>query len=181
MSRNLANAGLRNTAASNAWRRSNRASHASVAPQRRRTYPHPLAGDGLPGVAQEIADVIGRDRALYLIGQLPRAAKVDSRYPLAAGTQLMLYVPKKLKPDSLLVRVLGVDDAQALVNMFAGTCLTPPACIEVYRRFRDRSILELVGDGLANGLVAEAVGVKLRHVQRVRATAGNPAGGCLES
>lgn len=118
----------------------------------------------LPGVAQEIADVIGRERALYLIGQLPRClmGSVGRK-----SMQPMLYVPKRLAVDHLLVRLLGVADAQALVDAFGGECLKPPTCRSVHLRFRDSEIMSMLAGGMTPHLVAEAVGVTERWVRHL--------------
>lgn len=118
----------------------------------------------LPGVAQEIADVIGRERALYLIGKLPRClmGSVGRK-----SMQPMLYVPKRLVADGLLVRLLGAKDAQALVDAFGGECLKPPTCSGVYRMFRDREIVAMLADGMTPHLVADVVGVTERWVRHL--------------
>lgn len=118
----------------------------------------------LHGVMQEIADVIGRDAALYLVGRLPRC------HPASRKTEtVVLYVPtlKRLGLDHNLVRILGWVNAEKLCRHFGGEILQPGNCRDVYRPFRDRSIARLVIEGLPPRMVAEWFGVSDRHVRNV--------------
>lgn len=95
----------------------------------------------LPASVQELANVIGTDRALYLVGQLPRCFSKKS-------THVILYVPKaaNLKPDHRLVHILGWNDAVKLCRAFGGEILQPATCADLYRSFRNKSIRRLVND-----------------------------------
>lgn len=119
----------------------------------------------LPASVQEIADVIGRERALFLIGRLPRFTRHDVR----GGEQVILYVPRNLKPDHYLVRIMGWHDAQALVDAFGGELLKPGNCACVYRGFRDHHIRRLVAEGVPAAMVAEWFGLTERHVKNLAA------------
>lgn len=79
----------------------------------------------LPKSVQEIADVIGRDKALHLIRSLPTyvAGKPGKRC-----TRVMLYVPQRLRLDHPLVLILGFEDAAKMVDHFGGECLQPANC-----------------------------------------------------
>lgn len=118
----------------------------------------------LHGVMQEIADIIGRDAALYLVGKLPRC------HPASRKTEtVILYVPtvKRLTPDHNLVRILGFKTAERLCKHFGGEILQPGNCRDVYRPFRDRSIARMVQEGIPPKLVAEWFEVSDRHVRNV--------------
>lgn len=92
----------------------------------------------LPRSVEEIAEVIGRERALFLVGKLPRC------YHQAKGCwHVILYVPKRMPLDHELVRLMGYQDAEKLRKAFGGEIMQPATCIEVYRRFRDASIRRL--------------------------------------
>lgn len=121
----------------------------------------------LPKSAQEIADVIGRERALYLIGKLPRCTPPSTRSSKGGEQRVMLYVPTlaRLKPDHQLVRIIGWDDAVKMCRHFGGEILQPGNCAEIYRKFRDASIIRLVGDGVPVKTVAEWMNVTDRHVR----------------
>lgn len=114
----------------------------------------------LPRSVQEIATVIGVERALYLVGQLPRCYSRKSCH-------VILYVPKTLKPDHSLVQLLGWRDANKLVVAFAGEILQPANCAEVYRQFRDKTILRMGGEGLSAKVIAETLEVSDRHVRNL--------------
>lgn len=122
----------------------------------------------LPRSVQEIADVIGRERALFLVGQLPRFKRRDAGHPeWSGGEQVILYVPRTLKPDHQLVRILGWHDADRLVRAFGGELLKPGTCSTVYRPFRDGAILRMLADGLPPSMVASWFGVSERHVKNL--------------
>lgn len=122
----------------------------------------------LPNSVQEIADVIGRERALLLIGKLPRCYTRDSRYPGAKTTHIMLYVPKRLPPDHDLVKIIGWRDAFKLVQAFGGEFLYPAGCAAIYRDFRDSAILRLIrNDFMQVKMVADWFCVSERHVRNL--------------
>lgn len=144
----------------------------------------------LPPIVQDIADVLGRERAIFLIGQLPRCYMRDSHKragPNAGRSErVILYVPKTLKPDHVLVRILGWHDAERLVHAFGGELLNPPTLRDViYRPWRDQAIRELVDQGTPQQVVAEwfqltrkrvgqlAAGVLQEIPQEARRTAAN--------
>lgn len=118
----------------------------------------------LPASVQEIADVIGRETALYLIGQLPTcyAGKDGKR-----STRVILYVPKRLRPNHRLVQILGWAKACELVEGFGGEILQPANCQEVYRRFRDDEARRLAGEGIGAARLAEILAVSERHVRNL--------------
>jgi len=116
----------------------------------------------LPSSVQEIADVIGRERALYLVGRLPRA--YDRGHP---SGQVILYVPKTLRHDHPLVGVLGFDDAHKLVRAFGGEILQPASCKDIYREYRDRSIKSMLITGARAGHIADLFEVSERHVRNI--------------
>jgi hypothetical protein len=119
----------------------------------------------LPGVVQDIADVIGRERALFLVGMLPRYVRRDQR----GGEQVDLYVPRRLTPEHRLVRILGWDDAERLARAFGGELLKPSICTHLYRAQRDLAILRLAGEGVPKGMLAAWFEVSERHVQNLLA------------
>ena len=112
--------------------------------------------DPLPPSAQEIADVIGRDRALMLIGQLP---PVPGR-----GWKVCLYVPKRIGPDHPLVAMIGWRDANLMVREFGGMILQPANCRFLHREFRTREVLRLRREGWSVAAIAGAVEISQRQV-----------------
>ncbi|MBF9235567.1 helix-turn-helix domain-containing protein [Microvirga alba] len=118
----------------------------------------------LPDSVQEIADVIGRDEALFLIGQLPTCYAGN---PGHRSHRVILYVPKTLKPNHRLVTILGWHTAMKLVNFFGGEILQPANCQEIYRAFRDREILRHLAGGMKPTAVADLMGVSERHVRNL--------------
>ena len=117
----------------------------------------------LPASVQELADVIGVQRALFLIGQLPTCTTKKS-------THVILYVPtlSRLKPDHRLVQIIGWCDAVKLCQAFGGEILQPANCAQLYRVFRDLSIYRMVAhDGMTLAEVAELFEMTERHVRNV--------------
>lgn len=113
----------------------------------------------LPGVAQEIADVIGRDVALRLIGQLPRSGSRKWR--------VNLYVPKRVYPDHQLVRAIGWQAANALCKEFGGMILQPSNCSFLHREFRNREVRRMHGEGATLAQIADAVGLTQRQIRNI--------------
>lgn len=131
----------------------------------------------LPASVQEIAEVIGRERALFLIGKLPRCYTTDKRKRETnkggQSERVILYVPKQLKPDHCLVSILGWRDASRLVDAFGGELLAPANCGEILRVWRNASIADACRNGLPVAMAAEWFGVTARHVRNVL-SAENP-------
>jgi hypothetical protein len=119
----------------------------------------------LPASVQEIADVIGRDAALYLIGQLPTcvAGKDGKR-----STRVILYVPHRLTPNHRLVQILGWERASALVKGFGGEILQPANCNAIYKRFRDTEIKRMLRGGASNGHLASVFGMSREAIRLLR-------------
>ncbi|WP_156429503.1 hypothetical protein [Burkholderia sp. TSV86] len=130
----------------------------------------------LPRSVQEIADVIGCERALYLIGQLPRCITRDRRYPNATASHVVLYVPTaaRLPLDHDLVRILGWNDAVKLCRVFGGEILQPASCAEIYRRYRDAEIVRMKSAGVRTQYIASVFGVTEQTVRFVFRAGKNP-------
>lgn len=121
----------------------------------------------LPKSVHEIAEVIGEEAALRLIGRLPRRKNRDWRYPNAVCQQASLYVPAVLPADHWLVKVLGWHAAKRLSDMFGGEILKPAVCEEIYREWRNREIVSMAGKGVPSDAIAEIVGISCRRVVSV--------------
>lgn len=118
----------------------------------------------LPESVAEIAEVIGREAALFLIGQLPTcyAGKAGHK-----SNRVILYVPKTLKPDHRLVQILGWHDALKLARWFGGEILQPANCQDLYRKFRDAEITRMLSHGVKPARIAEMMNVSERHVRNL--------------
>lgn len=128
--------------------------------------------DDLPASVREIAQVIGREATLHLLGQLPacRAGKRGKE-----SNRVILYVPKKLGPDHRLVQILGVERAMALVRAFGGEVMQPANCRRIYARYRDEAILKMLRDGARLEMVLSIMRVSKRHVVNLTRAQGGPA------
>lgn len=123
------------------------------------------ANRDLPRSVAEIAAVIGRERALYLIGRLPRSGSRSWR--------VCFYVPKRLAPDHQLVRILGWHDAMRMVRHFGGAIVQAAGASYLPARWRHREIRRLHAAGWHHAEIAEFVGLSAYRVREVVA-AGNP-------
>lgn len=118
----------------------------------------------LPKSVQEIADVIGRDNALYLVGQLPRY-----KTPSRGGSQTILYVPslQRLTPDHQLSGILGYPLARKLCVHFGGEILIPANCSSIVRDFRNKSIAKFHKDGMTFKEIAEILDITPKYTKRI--------------
>lgn len=115
----------------------------------------------LPQSAQEIANVIGREQALRLIGQLPRCGRRPWRR--------VLYVPARLTPDHWLVTAIGYPDAAKLVREFRGIILQPSTCAHLAREHRNRAIHAAAAQGATQAELAILFDLTTRQVANVLA------------
>ncbi|MEH6833993.1 hypothetical protein [Falsihalocynthiibacter arcticus] len=107
----------------------------------------------------EIAEVIGLEKALLLVKDLPAAGRRSWRR--------CIYVPAVLPMDHYLVSVLGWDDALALSHAFAGLILQPSNGKFHERRNRDQRILQMYVDGLTVHEIADDVELSTYRVQEI--------------
>lgn len=107
--------------------------------------------------------MIGREAALRLIGQAPRSRPASR----GQSEHVSIYVPERLRPDHPLVRIIGFDAAAKLVFYFGGMILKPGNCGDLYRAFRDRSIVRLLQQDLPPKMLADWFEVSERHVRNL--------------
>lgn len=116
----------------------------------------------LPQSVQQIADVIGREQALSLIRQLPRA--YTRGHP---SGQPILYVPKSVSLTHPLVTMIGYAAAEKLARAFGGEILYPAACISIERAARNEEIGRLLRKGVSCIEIARLFGLTDRHVKNI--------------
>ncbi len=114
----------------------------------------------LPESVAEIAEVIGRDQALHLIGALPQSG--------SRAWRVCVYVPKALPSvDHPLVRILGWKDANRLVNAFSGMILQPSNCRFIVRAARNRRIREMADEGYSVREIAHGIDLSVDWVREI--------------
>lgn len=123
----------------------------------RDTLPEPVTT--LPPSVAQIAEVIGRSRALYLIGCIPPTGRRSWR--------VCFYVPKVTRPDHWLVALLGWHDAAKLTSHFGGEILHTSNCRFMVKRFRDAEIRRMRRAGMQIDEIAQAVGLSVGRVQDI--------------
>jgi len=120
---------------------------------------------GLSGDLKSIAEVIGRDQALYLVSQC-RRYKTENR---VGRGQLLLYVPKlkKLTAEHNLVRALGYDDAHKLSTVFGGELLVLSHCNQMILSTRNEGIKNMMRNGFSITELVEFFNVTERIVLKI--------------
>jgi hypothetical protein len=114
----------------------------------------------LPQSVIEIAEVIGRDKALHLIGSLPRSGSRSWR--------VCIYIPKERLPkEHKLVQILGWDDACKLAEAFAGEILQPSNCRSIARAVRDRRLREMYQEGIQIEEIALSLNLSIYRVKEI--------------
>ncbi|BBF76071.1 hypothetical protein [Acinetobacter ursingii] len=117
----------------------------------------------LKGDLRSIAEVIGRQKALYLVSQCPRY-KVEKRTGVG---QLLLYVPQvsRLKVDHKLVGMVGYQDALQLCKVFGGELLVLSQCKHILLKNRNQGIKSMLEQGFTINDVAKFFGLHPRTVK----------------
>lgn len=123
----------------------------------------------LPLSVQEIAEVIGRDDALYLVGQLPRY-----KTPSRGGTEIAINVPRidRLKPDHRLSQILGYPLAKKLSVHFGGQLLKAANCNGLVKGFRNREIIRLWESGSTILEIAEIFNMTPKYTKKILSDLG---------
>lgn len=119
----------------------------------------------LPKNMQAIAEVIGREKALFLLGQLPRTKQVkrDTR----TRYRIYLYIPKTLNPKSRLVEILGWNDAFKLTQVFTGETLCLESCKQMATNFLHKSIRQQFNSGIDIDTLAILFGMNTRSILKI--------------
>lgn len=113
----------------------------------------------LPGTAGDLAKVIGRDKTLFLIGQLKPAGNRSWRRAF--------YVPATLPKGHWLEKLLGEDLARKLCEEFGGLILQPSNCQFLRQDFLRRSVHRLDAAGRNRKEIAVTLECSERYVSKV--------------
>jgi len=116
----------------------------------------------LPETVRLIAEVTGREDALFLAGHVIRWGG-RSHY----GRSSCIYIPRSLTADHRLVRLLGLENARRLAAALGGEILSVAPCKGVFQRFRDNEVRRLAVDGMKVSVLATMVGVSERHIRSI--------------
>ena len=116
----------------------------------------------LPASVQEIADVIGVELAMRLVGGLPRSAR--KCHP---GGRPYLYVPKVCRPDHPITIIIGMDAAEKLSRALGGEGFLLATCADMVRRHRNAAIAAAVADGATTSEVCATFGLRPRQAQYI--------------
>lgn len=105
----------------------------------------------LPPSVAEIADVLGRAKALTLAG--------------ACGG--VLYVPQRLTPDHKIVRIVGQEAGDKLVQVYGGCVVYLATCAKLRAGWRNDAIRKWAAQGVTRRALAELTGLTERQVLNV--------------
>ncbi|MGB9191630.1 MULTISPECIES: hypothetical protein [unclassified Acinetobacter] len=119
----------------------------------------------LPQNVRAIADCIGKDKALALVGQLKRTpqTKADGRTRL----RCWLYIPKVPNPKSPLVQIIGWADACKLTQVFNGETISIESCRQMATDFLHRSVREQFNEGIDIETLAVLFGMNPRSILKI--------------
>jgi hypothetical protein len=124
----------------------------------------------LPGSVQDVAEIIGEEKALELVSKARRS------YPpsrVGNGTQgkvyetVQVYVPCNISPNHELVQQIGWEAASKLSRHFGGEILKLGNCADLRRQHRNDAIKRMARSGVPEALLAEWFKVSPRTVANV--------------
>lgn len=118
----------------------------------------------LPASVQEIADVIGREKALELVGKLPRL-RPPSR--TKGECQVCVYIPEVLPIDHKLIALIGKPAAERLVERFGGEVLHLATCRRLIDAHRNQAVRRMRAEGWSLATVAWSFGLSVRQVGNI--------------
>ncbi|WP_299297463.1 hypothetical protein [uncultured Tateyamaria sp.] len=113
----------------------------------------------LPESVAEIAEVIGREKAIDFVRQLPQSGSRPWR--------ACIYIPKHLPADHKLVEMLGWHDASKLAYAFSGMILQPSRLDAMEKAHRNRQIVRAAGDGVPLEEIADVYELSEYHVKDI--------------
>lgn len=112
-----------------------------------------------------MADVIGREKALYLAGQ---SLCWDFAPGRRQGMSGYVYIPKRLGVcGRRLVELVGAEDAARLVSEIGGVIIYLSACKAVTQRWRAREAARMAREGMQQVEIAAVLGVSDRTVRNL--------------
>lgn len=126
--------------------------------------------DDLNGDLKAIAEVIGRQQALYLVSQCPRY-KVEGRQ---GKGQVLLYVPKPRLLDAghHLCEIIGREDAEKICATFGGELLMLSHCRSIILKHRNDGIVAMAKQGFSIDDLSVFFGLSTRTIAEAVKAAG---------
>lgn len=113
----------------------------------------------LPESVQEIAEVIGREKALRLIGAVGKSGSRSWR--------VCFYVPKKLRENHPFIEIIGKEAAEKLCLEFSGMILQPSNCNFIYRNYRNKQIRHYAQQGISHAQIAHMLDLSKRQIYNI--------------
>ena len=110
----------------------------------------------LPETVEEIAEVIGREKAVRLVeGTRQRGARRWRRH---------LYIPSDMPEDHRIVSLIGWDAAQALSFSHANSVLELPSCHSLRKAYLSDVVAKMAGQGADQAEIASELGIERKTV-----------------
>ena len=113
----------------------------------------------LPDSVAEIAEVIGHDKALDFVRQIPRSGSRRWR--------ACVYIPKRLPADHPLVHMVGWEDASKLVYAFSGMILQPSRLEGMEHAHRNQQIVRAADEGVPIDEIADVYELSRYRVKEI--------------
>lgn len=117
---------------------------------------------------KKVAEVIGAEKAFFVLNALPAKAQRDKRRPAAVRHRKTLWIPKHCNLNSQLVKLVGVNDACRLIQEFGGQSLyfySNPAPVI---KNRNDAISVMIDSGASTKLIAASFQLSERQVISIR-------------
>lgn len=109
---------------------------------------------------EEVAFIIGRERALMLVGRLTATGSRPWR--------VCVYIPKGISPDHRLVRLVGWEDAQALCAHFRGSILELSSGQAIVWSWLQSEVRRLSNEGMGVMEIVDVLAMPARTVRAIR-------------
>lgn len=110
----------------------------------------------LPEVVQEIAEVVGREKAVRLVEGVLATGKRSWRRNL--------YVPSRMRSDHRIAKLIGLDAARALSLSHANSNLQLPPCKALRSAYLTLLAQKMGDDGATISEIAQELGVDQKTV-----------------
>lgn len=105
----------------------------------------------LPTYVRQLADLIGRENAMKLVHEFGR----------------WLYVPRVIKPDHRIAKVVGIENAHKMSEEFSCIIIELGICKSLQQRLRNERIREMHSEGMRIKTISIAMNLSQRQIANI--------------